>query len=264
LTTKPTEKRMFIRWAAGKGLIAITLFTLLAFLIECLIILYVMALGVTDPSLVTVTWPTIMTISPLFHIIPAAVIIILVATWTYLTKRLATRPLDQKTLKPQKHPKAPPTAKAEQKLKQTLVQRIRQAKIPIETTLIITLVFLLFTLTAVVLAYPQLIYNAIVGAYQNTPGLFGFVATLNNAIEGFNQAAGPLGSLASTINNGIRIVSPGIKAAGTALGNLLAPIATLNPAGKYLTIQNLAAWISVLTIILYARYSRRPLRYRRK
>jgi len=264
LTTQPTEKRMLIRWATGKGLIAITLFTLLAFLIECLIILYVMTLGATDPSLITLTWPTIMTISPLFHMIPAAVIVILVATWTYLNKRLATRTLGQKTPKPQKHPKAPPTAKTEQKLKQTLVQRIRQAKIPIKTTFIITLVFLLFTLTAIVLAYPQLIYNTIASGYQNNPSLIDFVSSVNDAIKGFNQATGPLGGIATAINNEIRLLSPGIRTAGTALGNVLIPLATIDPAGKYLAIQNIAAWITVLAALFYARYSHRPFRYRRK
>lgn len=264
MTNPLTEKRMLIRWATGKGLIAITLFTLLAILMEYLIILYTITLGATDPALITLTWPATLAISPLFHIVPTAVIITLVATWTYLTKRLATKPPEQKTFKAQKHPKAPPATKTEQKPKRTLTQTIRQAKKPIKTTLIITLVFLLFTLTAIVLAYPQLIYNTIASNYQNNPGFVNFVAAINSAIEGFNQAAGPLGSLATTINNGIRILSPGIKVVGTALGNLLTPIATLDPAGKYLAIQNLAAWISVLTIILYGRYSRKPLRYRRK
>jgi hypothetical protein len=255
---------MLIRWATAKGLIAIVLFTLLAVLIEYLIIVYTITLGATDPALITLTWPTTLTISPLFHIIPAAVIITLVASWTYLTKRLATKPLEQKPFKAQKHPKAPPAARTEQKPKRTLTQTIREAKAPIKTTLFITFIFLLFILMAIVLAYPQLIYNTVANTYKNNPGLVTFVAAVNSAIEGFNHAAGPLGSLATTINNGIVVLSPGVKIVGTALGNLLAPIATLDGAGKYLAIQNLAAWISVLTVILYGRYNRRPLHYGRK
>lgn len=265
MATQPPQKRTPFRWATSKGLIAITLFTLLAILIEYLIILYAISLGTVDPALITLTWPTTMIISSLFHVIPITVIITLVASWTYLTKKLAARPLEQKaTPRPQKHPKAPPTAKTEQKPKQPLTQRIRQAKKPIKTTLIITLLFLLFTLTATVLAYPQLIYSTIASGYQNNPSLTNFAASVNNAIQGFNHATGPLGGIATAINDGIRILSPGIRAAGTALGNALTPIARLDPAGKYLAIQNIAAWITVLAVIFYARYSRRPLRYRRK
>lgn len=264
MATQPTQKRTPYRWATSKGLLAITLFTLLAILIEYLIILYAISLGTTDPALITLTWPTTITISPLFHIIPIIVIITLVASWTYLTKKLATRPLGQRAApKPQKHPKAP-TAKTEQKPKQTVWQRIRQAKKPIKTAIIITLLFLLFTLTATVLAYPQLIYSTIASGYQNNLNLTNFVSSVNNAIQGFNQATGPLGGIAVAINNGIRILSPGIRGAGTALGNGLTPIATIDPAGKYLAIQNIAAWITVLAVIFYARYTRKPLRYRRK
>jgi hypothetical protein len=255
---------MPFRWATSKGLLGIALFTLLAILIEYLIILYAISLGTTDRALIIFTWPTTITISPLFHIVPIAVVITLVACWAYLTKKLATRRLEQKTVsKPQKHPKAPPTAKIEQKPKQTVWQRIRQAK-TIKTTIIIALFFLLFTLTATVLAYPQLIYSTIASSYQNTPSLIDFASSVNNAIKGFNQATGPLGGIATAINNGIRILSPGIRAAGTALGNALTPLATIDPAGKYLAIQNIAAWITVLAAIFYARYTRKPLRYRRK
>jgi hypothetical protein len=264
MVTQPAQKRTPFRWATSKGLLAITLFTLLAILIEYLIILYAISLGTTDPALITLTWPTTITISPLFHIIPITVIITLVASWTYLTKKLATRPLEQRAApQPQKHPRAP-TAKTEQKPKQTVWQRIRQAKNPVKTTAIIALFFLLFTLTATVLAYPQLIYSTIASGYQNNPSLTNFVSSVNNAIQGFNQATGPLGGIAAAMNNGIRILSPGIRAAGTALGNALTPIATIDSAGKYLAIQNIAAWITVLAVIFYARYTRKPLRYRRK
>jgi hypothetical protein len=115
-----------------------------------------------------------------------------------------------------------------------------------------------------VLVYPQLIFHAVSGAYQNNIALRNFAASINDAFQGFAQATGPLGSIAHTINNGILAASPGIKAAGSALGNLLAPAGTLDPAGKYLAIQNAATWISVLLLLVYAQFSRKGLRYRRK
>jgi len=265
MATQAAQTRIPFRGATSKGLLAICIFTLLAILIEYLIILYAISLGTTDRALIIFTWPTTITISPLFHIVPIAVVITLVACWAYLTKKLATRPLGQKTVsKPQKHPKAALTAKTEQKPKQTDWQRIRHPKGTIKTMIIITLFFLLFTLTATVLAYPQIIYSTIASGYQNNPSLTDFASSVNNAIQGFNQATGPLGVIATAMNNGIRILSPGIRAAGTALGNALTPLATIDAAGKYLAIQNIAAWITVLAVIFYARYTRKPLRYRRK
>jgi hypothetical protein len=264
MTAQLTQKSPPFRWAANKSVLATILFTVLATLIEVLTILSAISLGTSDPGLITLTWPTTITISPLFHIIPVTVIISLVASWTYLTKKLTTRPLEQRpAIKLQKHPKAP-TAKTEQKPKRTVWQRIYQTQKPIKTAIIIILFFLVFTLIATNLAYPQFIYSTIANGYRNSSSLTNFVSSVNDAIQGFNQATGPLGGIASAINNEIRILSPGIRAAGTALGNLLMPLATIDPAGKYLAIQNIAAWITVLAVIFYVRYTRKPLRYRRK
>jgi hypothetical protein len=257
---------MLIRWATSKGLVAILLFTLLAILVEFLVVIYAISLGVTDPTLITVTWPATFTISPLFHLIPITVIITLVSTWTYLTKKLATR-IDIRKPQPQTRTKTQqPKTKQEQTPKPapSMWHRIRFTRATFKTTLLVTLVFLLFILMVSVLVYPQLIFHAVSGAYQNNTTLRNFTASINDAFQGFAQATGPLGSIAHTINNGILAASPGIKAAGNALGNLLAPAGTLDSAGKYLAIQNVATWISVLLLLLYAQYSRKGLRYRRK
>jgi len=264
MATQPAQERRPFHRATSRGILAVAFFTLLAIVIESLIVLYAISLGTTDRALIIFTWPTTITISPLFHIVPIPVVMILVACFAYLTKKLVTRPLEQKTVsKPQKHSKAPLT-KTEQKPNQTGWQRILQRNRNIKTAIIVTLFFLLFTLAVTVLAYPQLIYSTIVSGFQNNPSLANFASTVNNVIQGFNQATGPLGGIATAINNGIRILSPGIRAAGTALGNTLAPLATIDAAGKYLAIQNVAAWITVFAVIFYSRYVRKPLRYRRK
>lgn len=265
LATQPAQRRILFHRTTSKGLLAIALFTLLAIFVEYLIILYAMSLGTADRALIMFSWPTSITISPLFHIVPIAVVVTLVACWAYLTKKLVTRRLEQKIVsKSQKHSKAALTAKTEQKPKQTAWQRTRRSWRIVKTAIIVTLFFLLFTLMVTVLAYPGLIYSTIVSGYQNNLSLTNLVSTVNNAIQGFNQAAGPLGGIAMAINNGIRVLSPGIKAAGTALGNVLTPLATIDPAGKYLAIQNIAAWTTVFAVVFYARYTRRLLRYRRK
>lgn len=272
MASQQPQRPMLVRWATSKGLVAILLFTLLAVLIELLVVVYAIGLGVTDPTLITVTWPATFTISPLFHLIPITVVITLVCTWTYLTKKLATR-IDIRKPQPQTRTKnQQPKTKQEQTPKQeqkpkpapSMWHRIRFTRATLKTTLLVTLVFLLFILMVSILVYPQLIFHAVSGAYQDNTALRNFATSINDAFQGFAQATGPLGSIAHTINNGILAASPGIKAAGNALGNLLAPAATLDPAGKYLAIQNAATWISALLLLLYAQYSRKGLRYRRK
>ncbi len=265
LVTQQTQTRMAFRWTVDKSLIATVLFTFLTIFIEYLVILYAMSLGTADRTLIIFTWPVTIIISPLFHIVPIAVVIALVACWMYLTKNLVATPSEQRLVSKHAKPaKASQTARKEQKLETTIWQRIRQHQKNVRTAIIVTLFFLFFTLTATVLAYPHIIYSTITNGYQNNPGMINFVSSVNNAIQGFNQAIGPLGGIAVAINNGIRTMSPAISAAGTALGNILAPIATIDPAGKYLAIQNIAVWITVLAVIFYVRYTRKPLRYRRK
>ena len=87
MATQAAQTRIPFRGATSKGLLAICIFTLLAILIEYLIILYAISLGTTDRALIIFTWPTTITISPLFHIVPIAVVITLVACWAYLTKK---------------------------------------------------------------------------------------------------------------------------------------------------------------------------------
>jgi hypothetical protein len=88
--------------------------------------------------------------------------------------------------------------------------------------------------------------------------------SIANLLRGFAQAVSPIGWLATTINNGLIAISPGIRSVGIALGSVIAPLANLDPAGKYLAFQNTAAWISVLLILFYGQYSRRSYRYRKK
>jgi hypothetical protein len=81
-----------------KGSITAILFIVVAALIEFLVVLYAMSLGVVDTSVVKwsfnfpgTSWPVTIAISPAFQLVPICVIIALVFSWAYLTKRVSLR-----------------------------------------------------------------------------------------------------------------------------------------------------------------------------
>jgi len=114
------------------------------------------------------------------------------------------------------------------------------------------------------LAYPGAIYQTITNSYKSHSSLYNFVISVADSLRGFARAVSPIGGIATTINNGLVAIAPGLRAVGMAFGGLVAPLANLDSAGKYLAFQNAAAWISVLLVFLYGQYSRRSYRYRKK
>ena len=259
-------------------------FLAVATLVESLIVVYAMALGVKDIGVLTVRWPVTFTISPLFHLIPIAVIITLLFSWMYLARKLSVRPVQPtgraETFARKKPEKKPPMPKAGQPSKSSaektqlsppamrgpthLGERIRSAGRPIRSALTVLLAFLALALIVSLLAYPGLIYQALIGSYQNHSSLYNFVASVANSLRGFARAVSPIGWIAGAINNGLVAISPSIRNIGDALGSLVGPLANLDPEGKYLAFQNAAMWISAILILFYGQYARRSYRYRKK
>jgi hypothetical protein len=255
-----------------------------AVLVEYLVVVYAMDLGVKDAGALTISWPVTFTISLLFHLVPIAVIITLLFTWIYLTKKLSTRPLQpigkteasvgkREKMKQPLSKTGQPTKSSLDTTKlnparvrglSSLWKRIHFARATIKTALTVFLTFLILVLIASLLAYPALIYQTLSNAYQNHGLLYDFVVSVANSLRGFAQAVSPIGWLATTINNGLVAIAPGIRNVGLALGSLIAPLANLDPAGKYLAFQNAAAWISVLLILFYGQYARKSYRYKKK
>ena len=259
-----------------KGSISIIVFVAVAVLAEFLVVLYAMDLGVKDVGELTTNWPFKITISPLFQLVPIAVIIALSFTWIYLTKKLSVRPVQpigrtelrqpaskkSQTAKSsvEKAKPSPPNAKGVSRI----WQKIYSARATIKSALIIFLAFAILVLIVSQLAYPGAIYQAISSSYQSHSSFYNFVVSVANSLRGFARAVGPIGSIATAINNGLVAIAPGVRAVGMAFGSLVAPLANLDPAGKYLAFQNVAVWISVLLALLYGQFARRSYRYRKK
>jgi heme/copper-type cytochrome/quinol oxidase subunit 2 len=265
-----------IHWNTLKGSIAIIVFLAVAVLTEFLVVLYAMDLGIKDVGELTTNWPVTITISPLFHLVPIAVIITLSFTWIYLTKKLSVRPVQPIGRAAMKQPTSKKSQPAKSPVEKTepspprvkgfsyIWQKIYSARATIKSALIIFLAFAILMLIVSQLAYPGVIYQTLTSSYQSHSSVYDFVVSVANSLSGFAHAVSPIGWIAIAINNGLVALSPGVRAVGMAFGSLIAPLANLDPAGKYLAFQNAAAWISVLLVLLYGQYARRSYRYRKK
>ena len=270
-----------------KGVVAIFLFLLIAASIEYFVFLYVRNIGVGEKETL-LQWKfqfpgtdriMTITVSPLFHLVPVAVIITLVFSWSYLTKYIAVKPL--KSLKgrskPVKRGKKRGLKEARKlsakisravksffgKIKSGLLRikgvaylwrKIHFARATIKSALTVLLIFAAFILLVSLLAYPQLIYRTISNAYQNNPSLLNFTKSTGDSVKGIVEALAPINWICSSINNGLRAAAPGFRNLALTFGGLIKPLADLDDAGKYLAFQNIAAWISALTAIFYGVY----------
>lgn len=273
-----------VRWTTIKGLMAIIIFLLIAISIEYLIVIYAKNLGVKETSENTLQWTLqfagtdwsfTLVISPLFHLVPIAVILVLIFSWIYLTKQTATKPIETSKIRygfigKRKESK---TAKITKSIKNffgkintrltkikgfaVLSQKIHFAKATIKSALMILFIFLAFIMIFSLFAYPQLIYRAISNAYQNNPALLNF-------IKGSAEVLAPVGAIFAVLNDALISASPAFRDFAINFGTVIAPLANLDDVGKYLVFQNVAAWIVALSALLYKGYLSKTRRYIRK
>jgi len=264
LATQNPQKHWVMRWTTLRGLAAIVVFLLITVFVEYIVVLYAMNLGVQEKSENVIFG----VISPLFHLVPAAAIITLVSSWTYLTKHAAKRP--KETLKGKggstpRQSKQGGLKKALGRMKRGLLkakgvayvwQKIHFARATIKSAITVLLAFAVFILIVSLLAYPQAIYQAVSAAYQNNPSLLGFV-------QGTGQALASVGGVFSAANNALLSVAPGFRDFCIGVGNIIKPLADLDDTGKYLVFQNVAAWVSALTVLFYGQYGQKGFRYKK-
>jgi len=272
------------------------LFLLIATLTEYLIVLYAVNLGVEDATLLHwsfkfpgTDWTAIIAISPLFHLVPMAVIITLASVWTYLTKHMAVKPQEirkekvRPITKPKKETKLKEVGKLTSKISRAikrffgkiksgllrvrsvayLWQKIHFARATIKSALTVLLVFSAFILMVSLLAYPQLIYRTASNMYQNNASLLAIVRSTNDFARGVAEALAPIGWICSAVNNALISAAPGFKGVVLGLGAIIKPLASLDNVGKYLVFQNFAAWVSALATLFYGEYVRKGYRYRK-
>jgi hypothetical protein len=209
------------------------------------------------------------TISPLFNLVPIAVIITLAFSWVYLTRQTATKPYEVKRGKIEPSTKREKQSRVKKffgKIKAGLLkvkgfaylwQKIHFARATMKSALTVLIVFATLILIVSLFAYPKLIYQTISSAYQSNPSLLNFV-------KGTAQALAPLGGIFSSINSALLGAAPGFGNFASSLGSVIGPLTSLDNTGKYLIFQNIAAWVSALLALFYGEHIRKGYRYKIK
>ena len=294
--TQASPRRLVFRWTTLKGLISILLFILIATLIELAAVLYALNLGVEDKTILQwsfqfpgTNWAITVVISPLFHLIPVAVVITLASSWTYLMKHVAVKTPERKGkierfTRKGKSRELQKVRKSFQRvgysirsffgrIKSGLLkikafsyfwQKVHFARAAIKSAITVLLVFIAFFLLISLLGYPQLIYRALCDAYQNNSSLLGFVKSTGGLAKGIADALVPVGWLCSVVNSALLAAAPGFRNFVLSIGALIKPLVDLDDVGKYIVIQNVAAWMSALIALFYGEYTRKSYRYRRR
>jgi len=268
-------KRLLFKWTARKGLTATLLFLALAILIEYLVVYLFISFGLTDTFLFTGFFFTI-PISPLFHLLPLGVIVVLVSSWMYLTKYIVIVPQKKLPTKPKRQ--RPRTRKVRFKSIRRLFKKMSRkfgwtnraiesfyqlhfAKATVKSTAAIIGVFLVSILTLHTVGSPSFIYEVVTGLYKTNPSFHGFVLKTFEITQGIGQTLTPLGWLGSTINNALLVIAPSFRNALEGFGtSITGPMVTLDLVWKYAICQNIAAWASALTALTYGQYTSHPYR----
>jgi len=292
LTSLETRwKRLIVRWTGLKGLAAMTLFFVLSVVIEVLLVYSFQMLGLVDRSIWTATflipfvnWSFTASISPLFHLLPIGVIIVLLSSWTYLTKYTAfipqrvetARRVPQPTRRQQESRRFKSLRRLSKRLSRRLQrigralkvgaqrirgisyisQRLHFARAAVRSAATVLVIFLSTVFIFALVEYPYLIYNWTLNLYGGSPTFLNFVSGTTQWFRGLGQGVPPLGGLGSAINNALFAVAPGFRHSLEGAGaSLTLPIVQLDVVGKYVLSQNLAAWISALVALLYGAYA---------
>lgn len=282
MSTKNLPKKPSTRWTAIRGLFGLILFLIIAVLIEVLIVLYALSLGTEDVSVLQwsfvfpgTDWNVTLAISPLFHLVPIAVIITLVASWAYLAKYMAMRP--QQTWRGKATQTSKTFRKPQSRARRAigrffgriksgllkvkafayLAEKTHSSRALIRSALTVLLFFSFFIIVVSLLTYPQLIYRLVSNAYQNNPGMLDFV-------KGAGEALSPIGNFFSGLNNALLSAAPGFRDFAIGLGNSIKSLSELDNAGKYLVFQNGAAWIAMVLALFIVEFHQKGYKYVRK
>ncbi len=290
-------KRLIIRWTAPKGFAAMLLFLASVFLLEYLAVYSFLSGGLTDEftwietfQVPYVNWSFTLAVSPLLHLLPLSVMIVLISSWIFLTRHMAFIPHRiepaRKTAVKRRQPKRrrfrsirnffKRISRNMQKIGEAfkeaflripgfskLSRRLFFAKTAVRSATIILLAFVSFALLAFSLAYPLWIHDAVVNFYRGNPSIVSFVIGTQESLQSLGQALAPVEGIATAINNALLAAAPGFRTSLQSLGASAEPIAKLDITGKYLLVQNLAAWVCALIALAYGKYASAR-RYKRR
>lgn len=289
-------KRLVFRWTALKGLTAILLFIILALFIEYIIVYLFLSSGLTDDFLISQAFQIpatnvsfTITISPVFHLIPLGVMVVLVSSWTYLTKyiavvpwRISTPRKSQETRRERyegaRRVRFKSVRQFSKKLRRRLqgvshrvgaairrirgvsyvLQRLSFAKATVKSAITVLVIFLISIFGISMLNYPSLIHDSVIGFYRANPWFHGFVLNILKTAQAIGKTLSPIGWISSSIDNALHAGAVGFWNTLEGVGiSITKPFAKLDLVWKYAACQNLAAWISAIVALTYGLYASR-------
>lgn len=262
-------------WITRKWLIATLLFLAIALFMEYLVVRLFISFGLSDAYLFT-DLPFMWSVSPLFHLLPLGVILVLALSWGYLANYMPVM-LDKTT--PQKKLL---TRSKRQRLRARKMRfrstrrlfrridtefgrlsrpvrsffRLHLAKATIKSAITIFGVFLISVLALFALGYPSFVHEVIAGFYRANPSFHGFVLGTFETTQGIGETVAPLGWLGSVVNSALLAIAPGFRAGLEGFGvSITGPLVELDFVWKYAICQNIAALASALIALVYRRKS---------
>lgn len=220
-------------------------------------------------------------ISPLFHLLPIGVIVVLVSSWIYLTNcmtALSHKPTPREKMQTKPRRSRLRTRKAYSGSIGRLFRRVNRrfksidrvlesfyqryfSRPSVKSTVTIAGLFVGVLLVLLVLGYPSFIHEIVVGFYKANPSFHGFVLKTFEMTQGIGQALAPLGWLGSEANSMLLAVAPSFRTGLEGFGtSITGSLVELDLVWKYAICQNVAAWGCALTALAYRQYTSRPRR----
>lgn len=298
MTSSPRRswKRLSFRWTAPRGLWAFVLFLLLTFLFEYVLVYSFQSVGLTDKNVLSksfqipsTSWSFTLDVSPLFHLLPLSIVVVLVSCWSYLSRRLAVSPwrAEPSTRKPSLIRRKREMRrfrwfkrffKRVERRAQMVARKVKAAfyrirgvsyvssrlfvaRAAVKSAVIVLTVFFSVFLLLHVNVFPWVIHDVVVEFYQNNPSFLAFVLGTGEVARGIGRVLSPIGWLGSAVDNALLASASGFRHAFDAVGiSLMEPLTKLDVVAKYVVVQNVAAWVSVFLAVIYGVYVSRPYR----
>lgn len=238
------------------------LFLALAVLVELGIVEFAISMGVTDTTTLNLG---VITISPLFHILPIIVILVLTLSWLYLNEALRLASYRRRGKTEERFRKKMKFRRFKKineffsriKLPESIRKKVLENN-PFKGAFITLVFFVSLVLIAYLTVYPNLLYNFTYSLFKTNPSVLDFVIAVRNLASSIGQTLSPLGQVASSIDSSLKSAAPRFRDTFSGFGVLIENLAGLNASSKYVLCQTLAAWVPALAILAYGKYVSRP------
>ncbi|HKZ93430.1 MAG TPA: hypothetical protein VJ249_02455 [Candidatus Bathyarchaeia archaeon] len=278
-----------MKWIAPRNSAALILFFIIGVTFEVLLISAFQTLGLSDSNAWTSTllvpgtnWSFTASVSLIFHIFPLSVIIVLLASWSYMTKSaifITRQGTTRRLPPPTRHAQETGRFKSAKRFWRKLSRRIQRfgtslrtgmGKLPgissvsrrlsysqsaAKSAITILFIFGSIALGLFLVEYPSLIYYVTLNLYRGSPALVDFVSGTGQWLRGVSMAVQPIGDLGASITNALIQGAPGFRHSLEVTGtSITRPIFQLDVVGKYAVSQNLAAWTPAILALVYGTY----------